>query len=215
MFGKKKNGDADSGSTLNREETVDEYQGLDEYSALDKYIETYHDKGDVESDIEGDQEAAEMGKKSPWWKFWGKKGAAGAGGDGYVPEEWLDVDIKQGIASGDIEHRRRLHGYNEISSEKENMFLKFLGYFTGPILYGESFIYLVFSGGFPSETRRFAAPGRCAALLSALAPIPPVSARSSAPRHPQQAAPGAAAAAANVLVTRSDGARRHSRRRSP
>ena len=29
-------------------------------------------------------------------------------------------------------------GWNELSSEKENMFIKFLMFFTGPILYGES-----------------------------------------------------------------------------
>ena len=53
-----------------------------------------------------------------------------------VPDEWLDADIKQGISNSDVESRRKRFGWNEISTEKENLFLKFLSYFTGPILYG-------------------------------------------------------------------------------
>jgi magnesium-transporting ATPase (P-type) len=55
-----------------------------------------------------------------------------------VPEEWLQADIKQGISNSDVEHRRKRFGWNEITTEKENMFIKFLMFFTGPILYGES-----------------------------------------------------------------------------
>ena len=55
-----------------------------------------------------------------------------------MPEEWLDVDIKQGIANDTVESRRKRFGWNELSSEKENMFIKFLMFFTGPILYGKS-----------------------------------------------------------------------------
>lgn len=58
--------------------------------------------------------------------------------DGTVPEDWLDTDIKQGISDSDVEHRRKRFGWNELASEKENLFIKFLMFFTGPILYGES-----------------------------------------------------------------------------
>lgn len=53
-----------------------------------------------------------------------------------VPEEWLEADIKQGISNSDVETRRKRFGFNEISTDKENLFIKFLMFFTGPILYG-------------------------------------------------------------------------------
>ena len=55
-----------------------------------------------------------------------------------VPEEWLEADIKQGITNQQVEERRKKFGWNEIVTEKENLFLKFLGFFTGPVLYGKS-----------------------------------------------------------------------------
>lgn len=55
-----------------------------------------------------------------------------------VPDEMLTADIKQGIAQNDVESRRKRYGWNEITTEKENLFLKFLGFFTGPVLYGMS-----------------------------------------------------------------------------
>jgi hypothetical protein len=54
-----------------------------------------------------------------------------------VPEEWLEADIKQGISNQDVENRRKRFGWNEIVTEKENLFIKFLMFFTGPILYGK------------------------------------------------------------------------------
>lgn len=54
-----------------------------------------------------------------------------------VPEEWLEADIKQGITNQQVEERRKKFGWNEIVTEKENLFLKFLGFFTGPVLYGK------------------------------------------------------------------------------
>ena len=55
-----------------------------------------------------------------------------------MPEEWLEADIKQGISNTQVEERRRRFGFNEISSEKESLFIKFLMFFTGPVLYGKS-----------------------------------------------------------------------------
>ena len=50
----------------------------------------------------------------------------------------LEADIKQGISSHEVEQRRKRYGWNEITTEKENLFIKFLGFFTGPVLYGKS-----------------------------------------------------------------------------
>ena len=55
-----------------------------------------------------------------------------------MPEEWLEADIKQGISNSDVETRRKRFGWNEISTDKENLFIKFLMFFTGPVLYGKS-----------------------------------------------------------------------------
>jgi hypothetical protein len=51
----------------------------------------------------------------------------------------LETDIKQGISSHEVETRRKRYGWNEITTEKENLFIKFLGFFTGPVLYGKSY----------------------------------------------------------------------------
>lgn len=53
----------------------------------------------------------------------------------------LEADIKQGISSHEVEQRRKRYGWNEITTEKENLFIKFLGFFTGPVLYGKSSLY--------------------------------------------------------------------------
>ena len=79
--------------------------------------------------------------KQPWYKFGSKKKAAGAD-PGAVPDEMLEADIKQGISSAEVEQRRKRYGWNEITTEKENLFIKFLGFFTGPVLYGKFSPYL-------------------------------------------------------------------------
>lgn len=108
-------------------------EDLDEYTALQKYISTYRDPKAAQEAKADD--AAD--KKKPFWKFWGGKATTTEGDPGAVPEEWLDTDIKQGLDNADVESRRKRSGWNEISSEKENLFIKFLTFFTGPILYGK------------------------------------------------------------------------------
>ena len=112
-------------------------EDLDEYTALQKYISTYRDpKAAAEDDPE--KNAADAGKGKAWWQFWrsGTSKNAAAADDGVVPEDWLEADIKQGISNHDVESRRKRFGFNEITTEKENLFIKFLMFFTGPILYG-------------------------------------------------------------------------------
>ena len=48
----------------------------------------------------------------------------------------INTQLRSGLTSHDVETRRKRYGYNEISSEKTNLLKQFLGYFTGPILYG-------------------------------------------------------------------------------
>jgi H+-transporting ATPase len=109
----------------------DEDQG--EYGNLVRYISNYKD-GRRASTIGGDDDDA---PKKPWWKFWAKSGS-GMGGDGFeTPDDWLETNMKSGLTSQQVESRRKKTGWNELTTEKENMLLKFLSYFTGPILYGQ------------------------------------------------------------------------------
>lgn len=48
----------------------------------------------------------------------------------------MNTEFKKGLTEQEVTDRRRKTGFNELTTEKENLFLKFLGYFKGPILYG-------------------------------------------------------------------------------
>ncbi|KAJ4009710.1 hypothetical protein NW766_008831 [Fusarium irregulare] len=106
---------------------------LDEYPALDHYISNYRE--DRRRSV-ADSEAGK-GKKKHWWSF----GSSGSDepdqstGKAGVSESWLETDLRAGLSSDEVEKRRKVTGWNELTSEKENMFAKFLGFFTGPILY--------------------------------------------------------------------------------
>ncbi|PKI84849.1 P-type H(+)-exporting transporter [Malassezia vespertilionis] len=52
-----------------------------------------------------------------------------------VPESWLETDVFQGLSDDEVARRRNVFGFNELESPHENMFLKFIGFFRGPILY--------------------------------------------------------------------------------
>lgn len=109
---------------------------LDEYSNLVRYISTYRDKvGNVEEDEQEDYDD----QKRPWYAFWRKE--AGPQGAINIPAEWLETDISRGLSSDEVEKRRRKAGYNELADIKENLFLKFVGFFRGPVLYGKHSIH--------------------------------------------------------------------------
>jgi H+-transporting ATPase len=105
-----------------------------EYGNLVKYISNYKD-GRRGSSAAGST-YDDMPPKKKWYQF-GKKGDGMGGAAGFdTPEDWLLTDWKRGLTTHDVENRRKKTGWNELTTEKENMFLKFLSYFTGPILYG-------------------------------------------------------------------------------
>ncbi len=127
-MGMRRKKDVEARASASRE--VGGYEGLDEYTALHKYIATYQDPRDaVEVEVEDERKE----KKGLFGR--GKRGAGTQ--ELVVPEAWLDVDIRQGISSSDAEARRKKFGHNEITSETTNFFVQLLGYFKGPILYGE------------------------------------------------------------------------------
>ncbi|KAH0831486.1 plasma-membrane proton-efflux P-type ATPase [Fonsecaea pedrosoi CBS 271.37] len=119
-----------------------------EYANLIRYISTYRDRrfSKAPSQVSGDDVAdATKAKKIPFYKR--MFGITGGPGELYeVPEEWLNTDIKTGLTSAEVEARRRKCGYNELATEKENMLLKFIGYFRGPILYVMELAVLLAAG---------------------------------------------------------------------
>ena len=50
-----------------------------------------------------------------------------------VPEELLQTDTRVGLVEPEVIQRRKKYGLNQMREERENLFLKFLGYFVGPI----------------------------------------------------------------------------------
>ncbi|KAI1844150.1 hypothetical protein JX265_002924 [Neoarthrinium moseri] len=50
-----------------------------------------------------------------------------------VPEELLQTDSRIGLTSDEVTQRRRRFGLNQMKEEKENLVLKFLMFFVGPI----------------------------------------------------------------------------------
>jgi H+-transporting ATPase len=55
------------------------------------------------------------------------------GGARIVAEDLLQTDTRHGLSSQEVLNRRKKFGMNQMSEEKENLILKFLGFFVGPI----------------------------------------------------------------------------------
>lgn len=113
-------------------------KNLGEYERLDRYI-TNGGHARQESVVDEDEHI-------PAWKFWKSSTALrdAAPVSNKPPPDWLETDIRRGITSHDVEHRRKRFGYNELTAEKVNQFAKFMSFFQGPILYGK------YNGGLPS-----------------------------------------------------------------
>jgi H+-transporting ATPase len=50
-----------------------------------------------------------------------------------IPEDQLQTDTRIGLTEQEVFYRRKKYGMNQMKEEKENLILKFLGYFIGPI----------------------------------------------------------------------------------
>lgn len=55
------------------------------------------------------------------------------GGERPVAEELLQTSTRVGLSDAEVAQRRKKFGLNQMKEEKENLILKFLGYFVGPI----------------------------------------------------------------------------------
>ncbi|KAJ5710880.1 Plasma membrane ATPase [Penicillium malachiteum] len=135
--------DVENGERHERTTTEANDGGLDEYSALNRYISTARDgrRGSTSSAAALSTKAA---KKSSW-KFWAKTDDTVEEG-WQAPEEWINTDLRSGLSSSDIEPRRKKCGWNELVTEKTNIFIQFIGYFRGPILYVMELAVLLAAG---------------------------------------------------------------------
>ena len=135
---RKEKGDLENGNGAMQAPQVEMPAGenLGEYENLVRYISTYRESRRVS--VAEVPEEDEKPKKRRWYMPW-KRSFKGPKVDNQfvVPNEWLETDLKQGLSSKEVETRRRKTGFNELTTEKENFFLKILSYFQGPILYGE------------------------------------------------------------------------------
>lgn len=50
-----------------------------------------------------------------------------------VPEDQLQTNTSMGLTESEVHARRKKYGLNQMKEEKENLILKFFGYFVGPI----------------------------------------------------------------------------------
>lgn len=125
---------------------ADDRQEKDEYIALDRYVSTLRGSRRRSSVSQIDEDVTSH-DRVPWWAPWRhvksrmkrkEDDSDDSGKDqGFtVPDTWLNTTIHDGLKGDDVQQRRKKSGWNELTAEKENMFLKFLGYFQGPILYG-------------------------------------------------------------------------------
>ena len=91
----------------------------EEYTNLVRYISTYRDgrRKSTASELGMDDEPV----KKPWWAFWRSSKPKAADGNFEVPDDWLDSELKQGLSTTEVESRRKKTGFNELTTEKENM----------------------------------------------------------------------------------------------
>ncbi|KAI0838014.1 plasma-membrane proton-e [Hypoxylon sp. FL0890] len=109
---------------------------LNEYEALDRFITNF----EAERRASLASGMSKQRKPPKWWQFWKSYDTELEGGQepadvGKPPPSWLETDIRTGLTSAQVEERRKRFGWNELAAEKENMIAKVLSYFQGPILY--------------------------------------------------------------------------------
>ncbi|KAJ5993426.1 plasma membrane H+-ATPase Pma1, partial [Penicillium sp. IBT 35674x] len=137
--------DIESGTLEGNGQNPSDTSNVDEYIGLDRYISSLRDSRRLSAPSGSNGEAAEE-NHVPWWAPWRRfRRTSSKKNDSTestnreesltIPDEWLDTNLHNGLSENDIEFRRKKVGWNELTAEKENMFLKFLSYFQGPILY--------------------------------------------------------------------------------
>lgn len=124
------------GGASRNEPRLDDESNVDEYLGLDRYISSLRRSRQLFIASGSDDEGLEE-KDIPWWAPWRqlckKKRDSEESSDEKnlfsILDKWLDTDMHNGLSENDIESRRKKIGWNELTAEKEKLFLKFLGYF--------------------------------------------------------------------------------------
>lgn len=101
-------------------------EDLGEYPALDRYISVYRDER-RRSVPEDESTGKGRRHKKRWWQVGGVDTQEVVPVKQGIPESWLETDVHTGVASSDVDARRKIAGWNELTAEKENLFVKFLG----------------------------------------------------------------------------------------
>lgn len=87
----------------------------------------------VDEDEEADMDALIEELESHDPGFEEEEEDAQPGGARTIPEELLQTSMRDGLTAAEVLQRRRKYGLNQMKEEKENLILKFLGFFIGPI----------------------------------------------------------------------------------
>ncbi|APA13232.1 hypothetical protein SS1G_13768 [Sclerotinia sclerotiorum 1980 UF-70] len=132
-------GDVENGASAARPEYEDEKLG--EYGQLVRYISKYKGRE------EGEKAAAEEEENAPKKKGLFSKKKIGSDGSGFeTPDDWLNTGMRQGLSAHEVEARRKKTGWNELTTENESLFVKFIGFFRGPVLYVMEIAVLLAAG---------------------------------------------------------------------
>ncbi|KAK0553810.1 hypothetical protein OC846_002341 [Tilletia horrida] len=108
----------------------------EEYATLLDFIRAQKSSNDEEGD-----DGITVVKKRQWPLFWKTKEVrVNKNGEeeevaSKAPAHWLETDFRQGVSEDEVLRRRAQFGYNELEAPSENMLLKFVGFFRGPVLY--------------------------------------------------------------------------------
>jgi H+-transporting ATPase len=114
-------------NNVNEKEHLDQTEPAPVDPAAKK--ETAADDDDEDEDIDAlieELESQDAGEEE-------EEQEAQPGGARTVPEELLQTDTRTGLTAQDVTTRRKKYGMNQMKEEKENLILKFLGFFVGPI----------------------------------------------------------------------------------
>ncbi|CAI6330221.1 unnamed protein product [Periconia digitata] len=109
---------------LNEKEYTDEKKVLPPKAGMDEPEEEDEDIDALIEDLESNDPAMDYEEE---------EGAPAAGTARVVPEELLQTDNRIGLTNSEVLSRRKKFGLNQMKEDKENLVLKFLMFFVGPI----------------------------------------------------------------------------------
>jgi H+-transporting ATPase len=116
-----------TGPVQNEKEHVDHKE--EEPQAVDPTKKEVLEDEDEDEDIDAlieELESQDAGEEE-------EDDVAQPGGARNIPEELLQTDTRHGLTTAEVGNRRKKYGLNQMKEEKENLILKFLGFFVGPI----------------------------------------------------------------------------------